>query len=86
MKLKYSFDIMELEGRRVAVNVGDDDYGSAIKLTDTGAAIFEMLKEDVTEQQIVENILSRYDVPRERAEKDVHAYIEKLRAHGVLTD
>ena len=32
MKLKYDFDIMELEGGRVAVNVGDEEYGSAVWL------------------------------------------------------
>ena len=86
MKLKYEFDVMELEGCRVEVNVGDDDVGFAIRLTGTGDAIFEMLRGDVTEEEIVEGILREYDVPRERAEKDVRAFLEKLRRQGILEE
>ena len=55
MKLKYNFVSNEVADKIVAVAVGDDlqKFNGFIKMNDTGAYIFNMLKNDVTEEEIV---------------------------------
>ena len=55
MKLKYNFVTNEVADKIVAVAVGGDleKFNGFIKMNDTGAYIFNMLKSDVTEEEIV---------------------------------
>ena len=54
MKLKYNFVMNDVAGKKVAVAVGDDliRFNGFIKMNDTGAFIFNMLKNDVTQEDI----------------------------------
>ena len=47
MKLKYEFVINNVAGETVAVSVGNNDgrFNGYIKLNETGAFIFKMLKD-----------------------------------------
>ena len=55
MKLKYNFVTNEVADKIVAVPVGDDleKFNGFVKMNDVGAYIFNMLKNDVTEDEIV---------------------------------
>ncbi|MEE1007497.1 MAG: PqqD family protein, partial [Acutalibacteraceae bacterium] len=63
MKLKYNFVTNKVADRIVAVAVGEDanKFSGFIKMNDTGAYIFNMLKSDVTEDEIVASIEREYD-------------------------
>ena len=54
MKLKYNFVTNKVADMVVAVAVGEDvqKFDGFIKMNDTGAYIFNMLKNDVTEDEI----------------------------------
>ena len=56
MKLKYNFVTNKVADRIVAVAVGDDaqKFNGFIKMNDTGAFIFNMLRNDVTVDEIAE--------------------------------
>lgn len=58
MKLKYNFVTNEVADKIVAVAVGGDleKFNGFIKMNDTGAYIFNMLKSDVTEEEIRETV------------------------------
>ena len=87
MKLKYNFVMNDVAGKKVAVAVGDDltRFNGFVKMNDTGAFIFNMLKNDVTKEDITNAILNEYSgVTKEDAEKTVSNFLGQLKQSGVI--
>lgn len=71
------------------VIVASGEAGSAFHGMMRGNATMEILKlleQDTTQEQIVEQLFARYDVPREALERDVCQTIEKIREAGLLDE
>ncbi len=86
MKLKYEFENVEIDGEIMAVPVGEnsEDLHAMLRLNETAAFILEELKEDTTEESIIEKIKSEYDCSGMDVEEYVHSYIEKLKENGII--
>ena len=86
MRLKMNFEIMELNGHKVAVPGGNgtNEYHGLINLNETGAFIFEQLKEETTEETIVEAMAKEFDAPREQIASGVRKYIAEFKKRGLL--
>jgi len=88
MKLKYNFVINQVAGETVAVSVGDNDgrFNGYIKLNETGAFIFKMLKKDTTREDIINALLAEYpDATQEAAADSVDELVEQLRKAELLS-
>ena len=88
MKLKYQFVVREVGGSVMAVAIGEDSrkFNGLVKLNSVGATIFNALKTDVTEDQLVAAILDEYDVGADEAKLAVGNFLSKLRDDGLITD
>ncbi len=87
MKLKYDFVVNNVAGDTVAVSVGDTGgrFNGYIKLNETGAFIFDMLKSDVTRDEIIDAVLKKYsDATLSDAEETVDEFIAKLEKAELL--
>ena len=87
MKLKYNFVTNEVADKIVAVAVGGDleKFNGFIKMNDTGAYIFNMLKSDVTEEEIVSAMKKDYeDAAEEEICETVSEFVGKLKEADVL--
>ena len=87
MKLKYKFVTNEVADKIVAVAVGGDleKFNGFIKMNDTGAYIFNMLKSDVTEEEIVAAMKKDYeDAAEEEIRETVSEFVGKLKEADVL--
>ena len=86
MHLKYTFEIMELSDQIIAVPIGDNvqAFRGVIKLNETSAFIFELLKEDITEDIIVDKLEMEYNAPKELLIHDVRRYIQEFNERGLL--
>lgn len=87
MKLKYNFVTNEVANKIVAVAVGGDleKFNGFIKMNDTGAYIFNMLKSDVTEEEIVAAMKKDYeDAAEEEIRETVSEFVGKLKEADVL--
>ena len=86
MKLKYDFVTNNVAGNTVAVAVGKglNEFGGFIKLNETGAFIFELLKKETTKEEIVKALLGEYDVTEEVAQKSAEEFLEYLSSNGVI--
>ena len=85
MRLKREFETMRLNDHIIAVPVGDDaDYHGVLKLNETAAFIFDLLKTETTVDAIVEKLEKEYDAPRETLEEDVKKYIAEFQERGFL--
>ncbi len=87
MKLKYSFVTNEVADKIVAVAVGDDmeKFNGFIKMNDVSAYIFNMLKEDVTVDDIVAAMQKDYaDATEAEIRENVEGFITELKKSDVL--
>lgn len=87
MKLRYKFVTNRVADRIVAVAVGEDaeKFSGFIKMNDTGAYIFNMLKSDVTEDEIVASMEKEYEgVSTEELSDTVKEFIGRLKESGVI--
>ena len=88
MKIKSGFVVREIAGQTVVGALGEASkkFNAMIKLNETGKIIWEMLSESKTPADIVDRIMSEYEVERFIVERDVDNFIKQLREHNVLDD
>lgn len=89
MKLKYNFITNQVADKIVAVAVGDDlsKFNGFIKMDDIGAFIFNQLKNDVTEDDIVEAMKEQYaDNSEDEIRSCVQEFVAKLKESDVIID
>ena len=87
MKLKYNFITNEVAGKIVAVAVGESagQFNGFIKMNDVGAQIFELLKNEITLDEIITEMLKKYpDATEEEARETITEFTDKLIAQGVV--
>ncbi len=88
MKLKEGFILHDVGGQHMAVTTGAaaDSFNGMVRNNDTANFIFQLLMEDTTEEAIVDQMVQRYNAPRERIAADVHNCIQKMRENGFLDE
>lgn len=86
MKAKYTFEIMEIDDQMMAVPVGEeaDELHGILKLNESAAAILELLKEETSEEEIVQKLLEKYESSEEELKSYVHDYLTELEEAGIL--
>ena len=86
MKLKYTFETMQLDDNVVAVPVGKGarDFSAAIRLNESAAEIFGLLQNDVTEEYIISVMSQRHGEDPVKVTEYVHEFITGLKNEAVL--
>ncbi len=86
MKINDGFMLKEMAGSWVVVPLGEKlvNFEMMMTLNETGAFLWEKLKEEKTEEELVEALLAEYDVEKEIAAKDVSEFVQKLKEKEVL--
>lgn len=77
MKLKYEIITTEIDDQLVAVPVGDnaEQVNSVIHLNETAAEIVGLLSNEITEEQIVNELAIKYD---ETSKEEIREYVKKF--------
>lgn len=86
MKLKDGFITHEGAGEHITVSVGSVSFSGMIRSNQTAGFIVECLKEEITEDEIIERLLAKYDAPKEQITKDVASVLVKLRGIGAVEE
>lgn len=86
MKLKYDFVSNKVADSVIAVAVGEDisSFNSFIKLNETGAFIFNLLKNEISREEILACLKEEYNAPEKELEIELDAFIEELKKAEVL--
>ena len=87
MKLKYEFVINQVADNLVAVPVGDgmEQFGGFLKMNDIGAEILEILKNDVTTEEIAQELLKKHpESNMEEAIETVTEFTNTLKENGII--
>ncbi|MBO4854743.1 MAG: PqqD family protein [Oscillospiraceae bacterium] len=89
MKLKAGWMLTELSDEYIAVPTGESAEGfrGIVRLNETGKDVFQGLLDGLTEAQIAEKLLERYDgIDRQGAEMAVKRVVDLLKKEGLLTE
>ena len=88
MKLKYDFVVRNVADKTVAIAVdsSENSFNGMLTLNDSGAFIFEHLKEDTDMETLIKDFLAEYEATREQAEGTITSFIEKLREAGLIEE
>ena len=89
MRIKDGFVVEKVGGKYLAVAIGEraDEFNALIRMNESGVFLWNTLSaESLTADELVEKLLSEYDVDRDRAETDVYAFVAKLRESGLLDE
>ncbi|MFL5884724.1 MAG: PqqD family protein [Thermoleophilaceae bacterium] len=81
MRLVPDIDWREIDGEVVVL---DRRQGRYLAVNPSGAVLWPALVEGATEETLVERLLSRYAVDREKARRDVGAFLDWLGERGLL--
>ena len=85
MKLKDTYITHDSDGEQILLDTSGS-FAGLIRNNKTAAFIVECLKDDTTQEKIVEVMFEKYDAPKEVLAKDVSEVIEKLRKVGALDE
>lgn len=86
MKLKYTFEMMEIDDEIVAVPVGDNanTLHGIVKLNGTGAEILKMIQEEKTESEIVSALSEKYGSPIDEIWGYVSHFLRQMASAGLV--
>ncbi len=86
MKLKTDLIIRNIAGECVAIPTGASasQINGLMSLTPSGELLIRKLQEECTQEELVQALLDRYEVPQQTAQADVEAFLAKLRDVNLL--
>ncbi len=85
MKLKETFITHEMDGEQIMVAVGGG-FSGMVRSNATAAFIVDCLKNDTTQEAIVDAMCAEYDAPRDVIAGDVEKILAQLRSIGALDE
>lgn len=86
MKLKDTFVQHNMDGQTVIVPTAGADFHGLVQGNKTLAVISDCLKQDTTEEEIVDTLCARFDGDREVIKADVAEAVKKLKEIGAIDD
>lgn len=87
MRLKFDFLIGEVAGRIIAIPASEqkDEFNGYITLNKTGKIIFELLKDDVTYEQIFDALKEQFpDAQPQEMRDNMSEFLHKLESENLL--
>ena len=88
MKHNPEFVLYTVAGKQVLSPTGRlaADLNGMITLNDMGVFVWKALDEETTFEQILSKIMSKYEVDRETAEKDLNKFLDTLRSFRAILE
>ncbi len=86
MKLKSSFITQDIDDTQFLVPLGGEAFQGIVRSNKTAAFIVDCLKEETTEEGIVDKMCATYDAPRTEIAADVKKILDTLRGIHALEE
>lgn len=86
MKIKDNFVLKKIAGSYVVVPVRTRavDFSGIIKLSESGALLWELLMKGAERDDLIAKLLEEYEVDEPKAAADVDRFIDNLRKADLL--
>ncbi len=88
MKIKDGYILKKVAGENIVIATGEArlSFNGIITFNEVGAEVFERLDGTRTLPQIVDEIASIYNAPRQVIEADIKKLIEKMKNQGLIEE
>ena len=86
MKLKSDFITQTIEKTQFLVPLGGESFQGIVRSNKTAAFIVDCLKEETTEEAIIDAMCKKYDAPRDVIASDVKEILNTLRRINALDE
>lgn len=84
MKLKKELIFHNTGNESLLVSTGDAAFSGMVKGNKTLGAILDLLRTDITEEEIISAMCSRFDAPKPVIAADVKKALEELNKIGAI--
>ncbi|MHB8062197.1 MAG: PqqD family protein [Ruminiclostridium sp.] len=86
MQIKNGFMLREIAGQSVVVPLGSRvvEFNGIMTLSESGALLWRKLEENSSVDEMVELLLTEYDIDRNTAQKDVEEFVEGMKSNSIL--
>lgn len=87
MRVEKEFVLREIAGDYIIIPTGKTvlEFNGLITVNEVGVAIWNMLQEEVSFEDLVQGILAEYEVEEEVAREDIQEFLDTLISGGILT-
>lgn len=88
MKVEKEFVLREIAGDYVIIPTGQTVlyFNGLITVNEIGAFLWNLLQNDVTQEQLVKAVLDEYDVDEVTAREDIQDFLETLLKGGIMEE
>ncbi len=86
MKIKEGFITKKVAGDVIVIPAEQAlvDFKAIITLNETGAYLWELLREDTSKEKLLENMLKEYDADEKILSADIDEFLSVLEEKGLL--
>ena len=88
MKLKNTFEIVDVVGECVAVPVGTETekFSGVIALSETAAFLLKQMEKPKTSEELVELLTEQYEISRDRATEEISKALIQFEELGLIEE
>jgi hypothetical protein len=88
VRISDQFILRQIAGEYIIIPTGQTTlkFNGMITVNEQGAFLWEALKEEITEDALVDAVLAEYDTDRQTAQADVAEFLEVLRQKRILNE
>ena len=86
MKIEKEYILREIAGDYIIVPVGAAalEFNGMITVNETGAFLWEKLREGMTREELLHATLEEYEVSEKEAEADIQEFLQMLQENKIL--
>lgn len=85
MKLNKNYAISNVMDNTILINIKDVN-SSIIKLNETSKCIVEGIIKGLNKEEIINDMLNKYDIDKDTLKKDYECLIERLKRDNIIDD
>ena len=88
MKIRSGYILRQVMDIYVVMGIGSEAYvpNQIMSVNETGAFLWRLIEKGTEKQELVENLVKEYEVDAETAEKDVDAFLTRLREKALIEE
>ncbi|MBR5637418.1 MAG: PqqD family protein, partial [Pseudobutyrivibrio sp.] len=76
IKIEKNLDVTELDGEKVMI---DFDSGKYFMIKGAGNDIWDMMKDDIKVETIIDKLLEEYDVEKKECQESVFTFVNQMK-------
>ncbi len=88
MKIKTGYVVRQVMDTYLVIGIGSENYvpNQIMSLNETGAFLWKLLETGAEKSELLDSLMKEYEVDAKTAEKDVDAFLARLREQSLITE